>query len=534
MSRLRPTFPWFRLVPLPQQGVLGSGTANEIAYFDTASTIASLTTVTYPSLTELAFVKGVTSAIQTQFTGKANTALSNLASVAINTTLVSDTYNTDALGTTAIAWSDLFLGSGAVIEWSSAASTSDVTLTHSLNTLTFAGGDVVGLGATTATTFNGLAITANGTNTLAIAAGKTFTVNNTLTLAGTDGTTMTFPGTSATIARTDAANTFTGVQSMTSPDITTSLTTPSTTFALVNATATTINFAGAATTLNIGASATCILNFGGSTTASEFRFLEPSGSGTNYSAFKAVAQAASITYSLPPTVGAAGTYLKDAAGDGVLTWATAGGTTTPSIILSTTFETAGRFSASVNGGGVNTFGTDALYTDTSATGTSSAEVAMNINGAGGKAAQGSPTVGFSVINVNFGTDFTLYCGLGAVSMTGSGATFTNRHIGWKVLRASSGTASLYATQADQTTENASAALATVGAGSNLDLLFKINSTTSVDYYYRLDDGDLSSATNMTTNLVVAFSGLSVMDCALSNVAVASRTRFNWGSMNYSR
>ncbi|MBI2627401.1 hypothetical protein HYW72_00535 [Candidatus Nomurabacteria bacterium] len=111
----------------------------------------------------------------------------------------------------------------------------------------------------------------------------------------------------------------------TSPDITTSITTPSTTFALLNTTATTVNAFGATTTLNIGASATTVLNFGGSTTAAEFRFLEPSASGTNYSAFKAVAQGANITYSLPPTVGAAGTYLKDVAGDGVLTWATAGG-----------------------------------------------------------------------------------------------------------------------------------------------------------------------------------------------------------------
>lgn len=111
----------------------------------------------------------------------------------------------------------------------------------------------------------------------------------------------------------------------TAPTITTSLGTGSTTFGLLTATATTVNAFTATTTLNIGASATCILNFGGSTTASEFRFLEPSGSGTNYTAFKAVAQSADITYSLPPTVGAAGTYLKDAAGDGVLTWATAGG-----------------------------------------------------------------------------------------------------------------------------------------------------------------------------------------------------------------
>ena len=72
----------------------------------------------------------------------ANTALSNLASVAINTTLVSDTDNTDSLGTAAISWSDLFLGSGAVITFSTAPSTSDVTITHSSNTLSIAGGTV--------------------------------------------------------------------------------------------------------------------------------------------------------------------------------------------------------------------------------------------------------------------------------------------------------------------------------------------------------------------------------------------------------
>ena len=45
-----------------------------------------------------------------------------------------------------------------------------------------------------------------------VATGKLLTVSNTLTLAGTDGTTMTFPTTNATIARTDAAQTFSGNQ----------------------------------------------------------------------------------------------------------------------------------------------------------------------------------------------------------------------------------------------------------------------------------------------------------------------------------
>ena len=69
------------------------------------------------------------------------------------------------------------------------------------------------LGVATATSINKMAITAPATSsTLAVADGKTFTASNTLTLAGTDSTTMTFPTTSATIARTDAAQTFTGLQ----------------------------------------------------------------------------------------------------------------------------------------------------------------------------------------------------------------------------------------------------------------------------------------------------------------------------------
>jgi hypothetical protein len=42
-------------------------TASTIASFDANKRIKSLNTATYPSLTELSYVKGVTSAIQTQF-----------------------------------------------------------------------------------------------------------------------------------------------------------------------------------------------------------------------------------------------------------------------------------------------------------------------------------------------------------------------------------------------------------------------------------------------------------------------------------
>lgn len=69
------------------------------------------------------------------------------------------------------------------------------------------------LGAATALTINRVTFTqpASGA-TLTIADGKTLTANRTLTLTGTDGVTVTFPTTNATMARTDAAQTFTGTQ----------------------------------------------------------------------------------------------------------------------------------------------------------------------------------------------------------------------------------------------------------------------------------------------------------------------------------
>lgn len=83
------------------------------------------------------------------------------------------------------------------------------------------------LGDITPSKVNGLTISSS-TGTLTITNGKTFSVAKTLTLDGTDGTTMTFPTTSATLARTDAANAFTGASTasawvLTSPTITTSI-----------------------------------------------------------------------------------------------------------------------------------------------------------------------------------------------------------------------------------------------------------------------------------------------------------------------
>lgn len=54
-------------------GSVGTGVANELTYWASTSSLGSLATATYPNLTELSYVKGVTSSIQTQFSNKQDT-----------------------------------------------------------------------------------------------------------------------------------------------------------------------------------------------------------------------------------------------------------------------------------------------------------------------------------------------------------------------------------------------------------------------------------------------------------------------------
>ena len=62
---------------------------------------------------------------------------------------------------------------------------------------------------------------------------------------------------------------------------------------------------------------------GGSTAAGELRILEPSGSGSNYTALKTQAQTGDVTYTLPAADGSSG-QVRSTNGSGTLSWATAG------------------------------------------------------------------------------------------------------------------------------------------------------------------------------------------------------------------
>jgi hypothetical protein len=68
-------------------------TASTIASFDGSKRIKSLATSTYPSLTELSYVKGVTSAIQTQLNALANTYSINVISITLAAPLDATSYH---------------------------------------------------------------------------------------------------------------------------------------------------------------------------------------------------------------------------------------------------------------------------------------------------------------------------------------------------------------------------------------------------------------------------------------------------------
>jgi len=78
--------------------ITGTGTNNEIAAFNsTGSTITSLSTATYPSLTEFSYVKGLTSAIQTQINALPRVVYTNYTAETTTSTSATNTLTTFTL-----------------------------------------------------------------------------------------------------------------------------------------------------------------------------------------------------------------------------------------------------------------------------------------------------------------------------------------------------------------------------------------------------------------------------------------------------
>lgn len=196
----------------------------------------------------------------------------------------------------------------------------------------------------------------------------------------------------------------------------------------------------------------------------------------------------------------------------------------PRTVLSTVFEATGRFVSTVVNAGTITFSTNGVALNTTATATSSTHlqwIALQADNGGGL---------FTTFPLEFsatfdvpaiGTDLQIFAGLGVPTVAGAGITFTVNHIGFKLVRASSGDCSLYATQADGT-ETASSALTTLTTNDNLDVALSVDSASSVRYWWRKNGSTWSSATTLTTNIPTSGTA-QVVSIASSNAAVATGT-----------
>lgn len=151
----------------------GTGTTNELAYFTAASTIGSLTTATYPSLTELSYVKGVTSAIQTQIDGKqADSAWVNANSQSISgwsaTTTKLIQYKLLGNKTAILQWEIVGTGSGSsaslTLPFTSSAWGNQYSNYHAQQSTSAIGVCVVGASSTTLTFYPTATVPSNFTN----------------------------------------------------------------------------------------------------------------------------------------------------------------------------------------------------------------------------------------------------------------------------------------------------------------------------------------------------------------------------------
>lgn len=192
-----------------------------------------------------------------------------------------------------------------------------------------------------------------------------------------------------------------------------------------------------------------------------------------------------------------------ATGTTAATWQTPSGGA-PKVLISTDYETAGRFNNQVASSGAVSFGQVGAALTIAAVANSSAYSALISTSdatANFNTFNGNPTYTVSANLQKNGltapNNSVFWSAIGAPVINAS--TSTAKHIGFKVIFTGS-TGSLFATQADGTTENVSSALLT-GLVDDvvLDLSVVVTSGTSATYYYRQGGGTQNSVT-LTSNL----------------------------------
>ena len=211
--------------------------------------------------------------------------------------------------------------------------------------------------------------------------------------------------------------------------------------------------------------------------------------------------------------------------DGTGSWSSP--SSLPKVKVYTTFETSARFTANL-ASTTTTYNSNGLTLATDGSGNKGGWVTFAIAGSNMSlySAGSVFTASFSLNAVNSAGQ--VYIGIGEGISAGGGSVGTTKHVGF-VVNIDSSVASLYGTVANGSAETRTSALTTLSANDALSVLAIINSSTSVDFYWRKNGGTLSSATNVTTNIPTGTERLLSFGISDENTAVvASATAAGMG------
>jgi len=103
---------------------------------------------------------------------------------------------------------------------------------------------------------------------------------------------------------------------------------------------------------------------------------------------------------------------------------------------------------------------------------------------------------------SMGGQGTLFVGLGTITTTGGGNTWSGKKFCGFEFEKAGGSISVYARQNDGNGDGGaiSGVLTTVSDLDSIDLILKMNGSSSIDYYFRKNTGSISAATNIATRV----------------------------------
>ena len=195
--------------------ILSSLTVSQILALDGSGNVQSLAVATYPSLTELSYVKGVTSAIQTQLNAK-GTGNGTVTTVSVATANGFSGSVANATTTPAITIVAGAITPSSVNGLTITSTTGTLTMTNS-KTLTVSDSTTLATGAITLGNAKVLTLsdsTTLNTNAITLGGGEviTFSASNALSLLTSGSTSMTFPAVTDTVAVLGTAQTYTATR----------------------------------------------------------------------------------------------------------------------------------------------------------------------------------------------------------------------------------------------------------------------------------------------------------------------------------